>query len=103
MKSLGTDKLNIAICTDVINAADAKMFFTKEATGFTNDKDGAFSIAAEELVPMLSVVYKSSTGINTIEAPARRTREGIYTLSGQRVSKMGKGIYIVNGKKICNE
>jgi len=30
-------------------------------------------------------------------------RSEYYNLSGQRVEKMGRGIYIVNGKKIINK
>ena len=30
-------------------------------------------------------------------------QECIYTLNGQRVDKLGRGIYIVNGKKIINK
>ena len=41
------------------------------------------------------------TAINGVEADTEATdAEGIYNLSGQRVNKAQKGIYIVNGKKV---
>jgi hypothetical protein len=41
------------------------------------------------------------TAINGVEADADATNaEGIYNLSGQRVNKAQKGIYIQNGKKV---
>ena len=38
-------------------------------------------------------------GIESL-TPAFLNGEGVYNLSGQRVSKVKKGIYIVNGKKV---
>ena len=40
------------------------------------------------------------TAINGVEADGTIEGEGIYNLSGQRVNKAQKGIYIVNGKKV---
>ena len=40
-----------------------------------------------------------ATGIRAIESAENGDRQ-IYTLSGQRVTKPGKGLYIVNGKKV---
>lgn len=104
LKTLTAGRLNIAICANA-NANSQKMFFTKEATGFTNEKDeenGAFTIVAEDLVPQLTIVCKEK-GTNTITeikvAPVTRG-EGIYTIDGRRVSNPVKGLYIVNGKKV---
>ena len=41
----------------------------------------------------------SETGINGINGTDGRTGK-IYNIAGQRVDKVGKGIYIVNGKKV---
>ena len=41
----------------------------------------------------------SSTGINAVKADALKDAQ-IYTISGQRVDKAQKGLYIVNGKKV---
>lgn len=42
------------------------------------------------------------TGIDDVKAAVENSKknEAIYDLSGRRVSKMNKGIYIVNGKKV---
>lgn len=48
--------------------------------------------------PELKVNTTVSVGIQSLEA-ARRS-EAIYTLSGQRVSKAVRGIYVINGKKV---
>ena len=40
------------------------------------------------------------TAINGVEADGTIEGEGIYNLSGQRVNKAQKGIYIMNGKKV---
>ena len=40
------------------------------------------------------------TGINEVRSQMDDVRGEYYNLSGQRVEKMGRGIYIVNGKKI---
>ena len=42
-------------------------------------------------------VVANATGINAVEADAETV---IYDLTGRRVEKMQKGIYIVNGKKV---
>lgn len=40
-----------------------------------------------------------ATGINSVQTEDF-VKEGIYTLSGQRVNTLSKGFYIVNGKKV---
>lgn len=47
--------------------------------------------------------FAFSDAVNSIEMPISDTTpkgEGIYNLSGQRVSTLSKGIYIINGKKV---
>ena len=51
---------------------------------------------AEDIVLTVQIVA-DPTGINNINAAAELV---IYDLSGRRVEKMEKGIYIVNGKKV---
>ena len=47
----------------------------------------------------LNVMFDDeATGISTIENAAKA--DGYYNLSGQRVAKPSKGLYIVNGKKV---
>ena len=42
----------------------------------------------------------SANGIKAIETETEKNSEMVFNLAGQRVSKMQKGIYVVNGKKI---
>ena len=44
-------------------------------------------------------VATSTTGINAVKADALKDAQ-IYTISGQRVDKAQKGLYIVNGRKV---
>lgn len=45
------------------------------------------------------VIIADATGIDTVNASYLQNRE-VYTLSGQRVSKLSKGVYVVDGKKV---
>ena len=46
------------------------------------------------------VVSKTGTSIKAINAAIERGEQVIYNLSGQRVNKATRGLYIVNGKKV---
>lgn len=41
-----------------------------------------------------------TTGVKTVNDNTSAAREGIYTISGQRVNKPTKGLYIINGNKV---
>jgi hypothetical protein len=47
----------------------------------------------------VTVTFKNATGINSIAAD-KLENATIYTISGQRVEKAQKGLYIINGKKV---
>ena len=83
---------------------NSTQFWTKEATDISNHEESAFSYTfkAVDLVPQLIVTYKdtSATAISDIAFKSAKAAEGFYTISGQRVTKPTKGLYIVNGKKI---
>jgi hypothetical protein len=49
---------------------------------------------------IINFIDDEATGITTAKT---FNGEQIYTLSGQRVSKAGKGVYIVNGKKVIKK
>ena len=49
---------------------------------------------------MIKFVDDDATGIKSVNTT---NGEEIYTLSGQRVDKAGKGVYIVNGKKVIKK
>jgi len=47
------------------------------------------------------LVKKETTGVHELSAyPSSNTSEVIYNLAGQKVHNPGKGLYIVNGKKV---
>ena len=41
-----------------------------------------------------------ATAIQTLEVKEEPVRTGIYNLQGQRVKTPGKGLYIIDGKKV---
>lgn len=47
-----------------------------------------------------SFIIDTPDAINSIEAEQQNANDAIYDLSGRRVSKTTKGIYIINGKKV---
>ena len=52
-------------------------------------------------VKALNVVFSEATGINSVQGSAFKVQDSaIFNLAGQRMSKMQKGINIVNGKKV---
>lgn len=52
-------------------------------------------------VRLLRIIYDDeTTGIRSIKEEKMGVEGAIYTLSGQRVSRPQKGIYIINGKKV---
>ena len=81
--------------------------------GYSSDDPVWFQTLGEDKYPVLNashgVVIKNedgtfgnATGIEEIQtpAPASPRRDAVYDLSGRRVEKPGKGLYIVNGKKV---
>ena len=59
--------------------------------------ESKLKVAKVELVKKPS----TNTGINNIQTAFSEEKSAVYTLSGQRVSKATKGIYIINGKKVA--
>jgi hypothetical protein len=59
--------------------------------------DGKFNMPAKAVT--VTVTFKQATGINSIAADKLEDAT-IYTISGQRVEKAQKGLYIINGKKV---
>ena len=44
-----------------------------------------------------------TTGIDSLTSNSSKGEESIYTLSGQRVSSIGKGVYVKDGRKVVNK
>lgn len=59
VKNLGTNTFSILL--DKPNNTNQTMFFTKEATDFTNKKDANISFSKDDLVPLLTVNYALAT------------------------------------------
>ena len=55
--------------------------------------------ALREAIESAELALQNATGINGVAAFSKGDGT-IFNLSGQRVSKPGKGIYIVNGRKV---
>jgi len=65
------------------------------ATGLAPDAEGGSSSR------MVMVFADETTGITSLTpSPSPKGEGSVYTLSGQRVEKPVKGLYIVNGKKV---
>jgi hypothetical protein len=56
--------------------------------------------AYEEAASRINITFDDITGIKSLKTDGE---EEVYTLSGQRVNKAGKGVYIVNGKKVIKK
>ena len=48
----------------------------------------------------VSLFIDGATGIDEVRSKTDDIRSGYYNLNGQRVTQPGKGLYIVNGKKL---
>ncbi len=65
------------------------------ATGLAPDAEGGSSSR------MVMAFADETTGITSLTpSPSPKGEGSVYTLSGQRVEKPAKGLYIVNGKKV---
>ena len=51
----------------------------------------------------LSGIRPNPTGIKSLTPPLSNGKEAIYNVAGQRLSKVQKGINIVNGKKVVSK
>ena len=96
----------VVIPTTKVDNITSKSF---ENTSFTVDDGGYYNIAVHAVSPAsmwtLTVVgfqieEVTSTGISTVKNADALKDAQIYTISGQRVDKAQKGLYIVNGKKV---
>jgi len=102
VKTLTTNKFSILIAK-VTDEAKSSQFFTKEAAAMNwnaSINDGA-AVSEEDVRPQLTVAYKSvATAVIGTIASEQNYAEGIYSLSGQRLSQPVKGLNIINGKKV---
>ena len=59
-----------------------------------------FTIADLELKTISEEEYEVVVGINEAPVAKAAQQQAIYNLAGQRVQKAGKGLYIIDGKKV---
>ncbi len=97
VKSLTGNQFTILLAK-VMSQNNSSQIYAKE-TGDVTLKDNTV-FAAKDLVPQLTVTYKSiaTTSISNVNAAVKS--DFVYTLGGQRVAQPTKGIYVVNGKKV---
>ena len=80
--------------------SDPLTFATFDPATVAIPADKAYlKVATESLVHGLDVTFEGADGISAIDN-AQSTSNAIFDLSGRRVAKAQKGIYIVNGKKV---
>lgn len=87
------------------NARTPKHYFSGDAESFTNSNYSNFIVSSDELVPLLTITYRNPlyTDIEeTIVVPVKEEHI-IYDLRGNRVQSAGKGIYIIDGKKVLKK
>ncbi len=85
------------------DAGTAGFYFDKDSNGGTQINAAAHKcylrIPAAQAAKSAFVFGEETTGINAVSNEQMAT-DKVYNLSGQRVQKATKGIYIVNGKKV---
>ena len=75
------------IVNDAFTATAYKCYLTYNAGG--------------DNVKMLSFDFGTATGINTVQGSGLKVQDSkIFNLAGQKMSKLQKGVNIVNGKKV---
>lgn len=96
-----TDQFALLICaTKSVTNNSNNCIFSSKATGVGNTKCTLFnSTTAADVVPQITVTFKTTTGINEVNADAANADAPRYNLAGQQVSKAYKGVVIQNGKK----
>ena len=84
----------------VMQKQDDKVGFWQVVSGEQpNIKAGKAYLSIPSEARVLWLEGDSETGISGISSTDRQTGK-VYNIAGQRVDKVGKGIYIVNGKKV---
>lgn len=85
-----------------VSAGDTSAKADLGAASKSNISQVAFQTSAAGTVKIKSLYWgkNASTGINAIKSENAVKNNVYYNLSGQKVSKPGKGLYICNGKKV---
>lgn len=86
----------------LVKGTDGKAQFTRVNNGQVITNKAILELAPSASRELKVVFDDETTGISQIEntQPATKTDGAIYNLNGQRVMNPGKGLYIINGKKV---
>ncbi len=84
----------------ILTEKDGKVQFNPATSGEIAAGKAYLKVAANAEVNALNVVFGGETGISAIDNGQLTKDNAIFDLSGRRVAKTQKGLYIVNGKKI---
>ena len=100
---LAWDDSNYALLFAIVKDGQV-IAFTTEAEYDVDDASAEYRVrAANEMGGMSEVsevAIPGTVGINNVKTAVNNVNGEIYNLSGQRVNKATKGLYIVNGKKM---
>ena len=106
-KVSGNKMVGVTVATDMTEVANAYILsdgLFYECSGGTLAAGKAYLVAAdwaESTAPSFSIVEGGeATGIKSLTPALSQGEEVYYDLSGRRVEKPTKGVYIVNGKKV---
>ena len=98
--SAGANKLMTSIANAYLLTSGAQGVGFYRCSGGTLGANKAYLQLESVLQSIRIRLGGNSTGIENIEPEAQDTMPLIYDITGRRVKNPGKGIYIVNGKKI---
>ena len=102
---IGTYVAGTAVPAKALFLGDGQFWYATSSTKPMKAFRGYFDFvdvlaAAEEAGARINITFDDITAIKGIKTT---NGEEIYTLSGQRVKNAGKGVYIVNGKKVIKK
>jgi hypothetical protein len=102
---IGTYVAGTPVPAKTLFLADGKFWYATSSTKQMKAFRGYFDFvdiltAAESASSRINITFDDVTAIKSIKTS---NSEDIYTLSGQRVKNAGKGVYIVNGKKVIKK
>ena len=100
--------VNTTVPTNALFVSDGKLWYSK-GKSVVKAFRGWFvlgNILGQETdsnARLIICVDGETTGIDDVKTMRNADKDVIYNLSGQRVSNAGRGIYIVNGKKVLKK
>ena len=84
----------------LVNNDGTAEFQCLDANGATIPAGKAYLNATGASARSLDIVFGDADGIESIQNSKSEIQNAVFDLSGRRVAKAQKGIYIVNGKKV---